>query len=244
MSLRNDQVVNVLKAVTLNGKSILLTALLATVVIYIYSIIAFWFLRNDYANGQILLECATLYECLVATFNLGIRSGGGIGDVLATSVWGDPTYAGRFIFDISFFIVIIIILLNIVFGIILDTFGELRDERSKIEEDIRTNCFICSMGNDQLNDSVLGFEHHIKHEHNMWHYLYFFIFIDEKDQDEYTQAEEYVAKKRSKGDHSYFPVGKAIFIEKFSNKKKYSNISNKFSFLFSFSFLFLKKKKM
>lgn len=69
MSFRNDQVSNVLKAVTTNGKSILLTALLATVIIYIYSIVAFWFLRSSYTdNGY---DCATLYQCLLSTFDYG-----------------------------------------------------------------------------------------------------------------------------------------------------------------------------
>ena len=35
----------------------------------------------------------------------------------------------RILFDISFFIIITTIALNIVFGIIVDTFSELRDEK-------------------------------------------------------------------------------------------------------------------
>lgn len=38
-------------------------------------------------------------------------------------------YLGRFFFDLSFKIIVIIIMLNILFGIIIDTFGELRDAR-------------------------------------------------------------------------------------------------------------------
>lgn len=39
----------------------------------------------------------------------------------------------RFFFDISFFIIITTIGLNIVFGIIVDGFSELRDERVKLK---------------------------------------------------------------------------------------------------------------
>ena len=45
---------------------------------------------------------------------------------------GNKTFAQagwRFVFDISFFIVINTIFLNVIFGIILDTYGELRNER-------------------------------------------------------------------------------------------------------------------
>ena len=38
---------------------------------------------------------------------------------------------GRFFFDVSFFIIVTTIGLNIVFGIIVDTFSELRDEKVK-----------------------------------------------------------------------------------------------------------------
>ena len=38
-------------------------------------------------------------------------------------------YGLRIIFDISFFIIVTTIGLNIVFGIIVDTFSELRDDR-------------------------------------------------------------------------------------------------------------------
>ena len=39
------------------------------------------------------------------------------------------TFAARLIFDLSFFIIVTTIGLNIVFGIIVDTFSELREER-------------------------------------------------------------------------------------------------------------------
>lgn len=38
--------------------------------------------------------------------------------------------------DFAFFLIVPIILLNIVFGIILDTFAQLRTEREKVEEDM------------------------------------------------------------------------------------------------------------
>ena len=38
-------------------------------------------------------------------------------------------YTLRLIFDLSFFIIVTTIGLNVVFGIIVDAFGELRDEK-------------------------------------------------------------------------------------------------------------------
>lgn len=52
-------------------------------------------------------------------------------------------YGLKLIFDISFFIVILIIGLNVIFGIIVDTFRQLRDAKWRIEQDIETKCFSC-----------------------------------------------------------------------------------------------------
>lgn len=74
-----------------------------------------------------------------------MRNGGGIGDVLAQPTLDDPTYAGRGFFDIFFYILIIIIMLNLIFGIILDAFAGLRDEKEAIDRDVKGQCFICGI---------------------------------------------------------------------------------------------------
>jgi len=118
------------------------------------------------------------------------------------------------VFNLSFFVIIIIIILNVVFGIILDTFGELRDERAAIEEDIRSTCFVCSLPNETFQRQALGFNHHIKFDHNMWKYLYFFVYLDIKDNDEYTFIEEYVARQKEANNNDFFPILRAICLEK------------------------------
>lgn len=40
---------------------------------------------------------------------------------------------------------------------------------------------------------VLGFITHITKEHNMWHYLFFMIYLDQTDPAEYSAQEDYVA---------------------------------------------------
>jgi hypothetical protein len=55
-----------------------------------------------------------------------LRSGGGVGDLLKPPLWGDPETPYRILYDSTFFFVVIVILLNIIFGIIIDTFGGTR----------------------------------------------------------------------------------------------------------------------
>ena len=42
-----------------------------------------------------------------------------------------------------FFFVVIIIVLNLIFGVIIDTFADLRSEKQQKEEIIKNSCFIC-----------------------------------------------------------------------------------------------------
>lgn len=45
---REDTLLNVIKSVTRNGRSIILTAVLALILVYMFSIIGFLFLKDDF----------------------------------------------------------------------------------------------------------------------------------------------------------------------------------------------------
>jgi len=50
----------------------------------------------------------------------------------------------KFFFDMIFTVFFGLLFTNIVQGIMIDTFAALRDQRVKIEEDIKNKCFICA----------------------------------------------------------------------------------------------------
>ena len=89
----------------------------------------------------------------------------------------DSEYAFRLLFNITFFIIVTIILLNIIFGIIVDTFAALRDERREIEEDIEKFALCVEGNNMSLNLKGGGWNKHIQKENNIWAYLGFVIYI-------------------------------------------------------------------
>merc|ERR1719369_2288628 len=51
----------------------------------------------------------------------------------------------------SFFFFIIVILLAIIQGLIIDAFGELRDQLESVKENMESNCFICGMPSDYFD---------------------------------------------------------------------------------------------
>lgn len=55
----------------------------------------------------------------------------------------EPLFAARVVYDLLFYFIVIIIVLNLIFGVIIDTFADLRSEKQKKEEILKTTCFTC-----------------------------------------------------------------------------------------------------
>jgi hypothetical protein len=63
----------------------------------------------------------------------------------------DLNYWSRFVLDITFFIIVIVLILNIVFGIIIDAFAGMRDAEQSILEDLEGVCFICGINKSEFD---------------------------------------------------------------------------------------------
>uniref|UniRef100_A0A4W5KV13 Inositol 1,4,5-trisphosphate receptor n=1 Tax=Hucho hucho TaxID=62062 RepID=A0A4W5KV13_9TELE len=253
---REETLLNVIKSVTRNGRSIVLTAVLALILVYLFSIVGYIFFKDDFILEvdripnttlglyQIIViigikvlilcvcinplpchspsdfvedmedgkerTCDSLLMCIVTVLSHGLRSGGGVGDVLRKPSKEEPLFAARVIYDLLFFFMVIIIVLNLIFGVIIDTFADLRSEKQKKEEVLKTTCFICGLERDKFDNKTVTFEEHIKEEHNMWHYLFFIVLVKVKDSTEYTGPESYVAEMIKEHNLDWFPRMRAM----------------------------------
>ncbi|KAM7404201.1 hypothetical protein PAMP_011568 [Pampus punctatissimus] len=254
---REETLFNVIKSVTRNGRSILLTALLALILVYLFSIVGFLCLKEDFimevdplpqiaaapqqseASQDFLKSCSadgvsctaetsgitvtedeedsdseracdTLLMCIVTVLNHGLRNGGGVGDVLRKPSKNEPLFPARVVYDLLFYFIVIIIVLNLIFGVIIDTFADLRSEKQKKEEILKTTCFICGLERDKFDNKTVSFEEHIKQEHNIWNYLYFIVLVREKNKTDYTGPESYVAHMIKNNNLDWFPRMQAM----------------------------------
>merc|ERR1711988_1344312 len=123
------------------------------------------------------------------------------------------TFLGRFAYDLSYFVVVIIILLNVIFGIIIDTFAAMREVTETKMSDMKSVCFMCGYDRPTLDRSGSGFEQHITKEHNMWKYLYYVVYLLQKDPTEYTGLETFVAEMIEEEDMSFYPTNKAMCLD-------------------------------
>jgi len=214
---------DVLKAVTFNAQQLMMTGLLVMIVLYFYAVMGILLMRNHYFLGDDFTyerPCDNMFHCFVLTVREGLLNGGGMTDYLLTgdgkviaSTKSPSNYMARFFFDLSFFIAVIIVLLNIVFGIIIDTFATLREMTAAKIDDMRNMCFICSIDRYTLDKNGTPFDIHIKKEHNMWKYLNYLVYLKTKDETEYTGLESYVANMIEEEDMGFYPANKAMCLD-------------------------------
>ncbi|XP_055693636.1 ryanodine receptor [Lutzomyia longipalpis] len=199
----------ILQSVTHNGKQLVLTVMLLTIIVYIYTVIAFNFFRKFYVqeeDEEVDKKCHDMLTCFVFHLYKGVRAGGGIGDEIGDPD-GDDYEVYRIIFDITFFFFVIVILLAIIQGLIIDAFGELRDQLESVKENMESNCFICGIGKDYFDIVPHGFDTHVQKEHNLANYMFFLMHLINKPDTEYTGQETYVWNMYQQRCWDFFPVG-------------------------------------
>jgi hypothetical protein len=86
----------------------------------------------------------------------GPRSSGGIGDMMIRQSYlkSRDMYYVRFFYDVTCFIIINIIFMNIIFGIIIDTFAELRNKKNSDAKLMSKSCTICSVENTEVKSPL------------------------------------------------------------------------------------------
>ena len=179
--------------------------------IYFYANISYSFMRDEFVieveGGTEENVCSSLLECTFTYFNHGLRSGGGIGDILPEVPYGKGMYWFRFFNDFIFFASVILIVLNMLLGVIVSFFSEIREEDNFKENDIKNNCFICNIDRATFERNKIKFEDHKKFEHNIKLYIRFLVglkLVNEKDLD---AEQSYIVNCIKKEEIKVFPVG-------------------------------------
>lgn len=145
-------------------------------------------------------------ECFFNYLHLGLRNGGGIGDVLPrlSYKYSDRnSYFGKIVYENFFFIIINLILNNIFFGVIVDSFNEMRDENTKNNNDKINKCFICNL--DRFETQKDAFDFHRKIEHNLFNYVYLYFHLNSKNSQEYSNIESFIWRQINSRQTNWFP---------------------------------------
>jgi len=81
--------------------------------------------------------------------------------------------------------------------LIVDTFSELRHEAHERHDVLTNSCFVCGITRAAYEDLGLQhgptFDQHRDEVHNVWNYVYFYLYLQRKDPTEYNGVESYVS---------------------------------------------------
>ncbi|KAM3134788.1 hypothetical protein pb186bvf_013113 [Paramecium bursaria] len=220
---RSEDLQNIIKSITQNARNLLKFSFLGLVGLILYGVLTYNFfdgpfeikepnfLNEDF--DEIQLRQQGLFGLSVAdVINKGFRDGvGDATDEYYNSVGLTPDsdanlYWGIYFYEFTFFILFNILFTQIIFGVILDTFGELRDARQDLINEIQQKCFVCSLGrNDIDSKGAKGQYYHIYLEHNAYHMLFYIIYIQKKNLNSCNILEQYVKKCIEKQETDFFP---------------------------------------
>ena len=135
-----------------------------------------------------------LFICWLSALTMALQKNN-MADIMQSRSSEEPSYYFVLIYQFTYYILVITVLLNVIFGIIIDTFGELRTKGAQTKRQMENTCFICGVERFVLDTRGGGFQRHIDHDHNMWSYLFMLAYIAAKDPTDYNGWEQYVAEK-------------------------------------------------
>ena len=172
---------NIILSIVVKGQQLLWTSLFALVLLYVYAGWGYYFQRDRYydTDGRETPEemCKSLLYCFLTQINNGLRWHPGVGKVVRSesAIKHLGAFIHRFIHDLLFFWLLEAMMLHIIYGIIIDSFGELRQAHYLIEKDIANNCFICNVEKDECEKNNKSFKEHCENIHNIWDYAFYMI---------------------------------------------------------------------
>ena len=212
-----ETILSVFQGIYSRFKHLFAVYIFTFLVIYIFMWFGFLFFGNVFSfttvnpNNEELSTvepfCTSSIQCLLFFLNFGIRSGGGIGDMLNMASFKDnySFYLKIFFFEIFFHLCIVMIFANVFLGLIADAFGELREVAWAKENDKNNICFICQIDSDTCGIKGIDYEEHVKETHNLWYYVYFLCYLYMKDENEYNIMEHKIMTSINELNISWIP---------------------------------------
>ena len=189
------------------------------ILIYFYSLIIFYNFQDIMPENS----CDSPVICMAYIYSNTFTSGGNLGNFIDEG--GNENSQGdmiRYALDISYTIIMVWLVWQMVSGLIVDTFESLRGIREDKERDMKTSCFICGMDKEKIEKyypGKEGFEKHLQ-DHSIINYFFYTFYLEDKDSSEYSGLESYIKNQIDKESIMWFPNGRSLKIEEWESKHK------------------------
>lgn len=137
-----------IQSITKPYKQLILTFIFYNILVYEFSVLGYVYFWKFYRpTGQAGNYCNSMLECYMTVFDQTNKEPGGVGSFLDIISGPEAAFMDslRVLYDFGFKFLVPIIMLSIVKGIIVDTFGALREKDQDTTQDMESRCFICGL---------------------------------------------------------------------------------------------------
>lgn len=214
----------VLKAIQKPMVQLIFALVLILFMIYSYTVIVAYYFTESFKQVETQQNdfCDNLRGCLLFVLDLGLRKGGGIGEAMEIYPYSKERFYWKSFFDISFLLLINVVMLSIWFSIIISTFNELRFDLERREEDEINTCFVCGFTRKDFEKQERPFDFHLKFEHNVWDYVNFLAYLTDTLKTDFTGNEYHLQTKYDKRSTDWLPIDSTIYLGRLALKRKKS----------------------
>lgn len=165
--LKSDTLKNSVRAIWDPRKQLLLTLALFLMMGYGFAMAGYILFADKFIIDEDPEDicCNTMLRCIICIIDTTFKQDAGIGSFLYSNNQQDPSSFNYplFIYENLVLVFMVIILLELISGIIIDTFGALRDQDTSRQRDVEGSCFVCGLSIDAFEKGgCVDFKTHIK----------------------------------------------------------------------------------
>ena len=160
-------------------------------------------------------SCKSYSECFFDMLNSGVRGGSGMG--FGIKKINQPGFYSEFILEMFIFILVMLVLMNMITGIIVDSFQKLREKKNEENEIKENTCYICSLHREKFEKRGIKFENHTEQEHNVINYFNYIYKVKMTDESDLNSLDYQVMQSIKNKRTDFFPINLCLSLS--SNKK-------------------------
>ena len=232
---RNKYLLIIFKAMKLNFFQIMSMLLLLLVILYIFATFEFFSLRQHFRSVDYMQTdpnevdinsyCDNIYSCLFSVILIGLTSDNGLSIIGGEMSRNYKDYWKKYLLDVTFYLVVLVFVMNIILSLMIDSFRVLRDKIKANEKNIKEYCYVCGIPKYVFEIKGNGWMSHYKYEHNIFAYLYYIVELESKEKNECNGLEKYVKGCLEKEDYSFLPLNQSRILKDRKKKMATTNSS-------------------
>jgi len=132
----------------------------------------------------------------------------------------------RGLFDMFFFVLITILMMSMVSGIIIDTFGSIRDTNIQRSGQHLNFDFISGLPVEEIKNAARrlgipkGYQDHAANRQHLWDYSSFIYYVQTKRSMDLTGPESYIKHLIERKDWRWIPSSRCMLVERAESQEK------------------------